>query len=376
MDKPEKNLSYYEHMEQRGINRRDFLKFATLAAATIGLEYSAAGKVVEALETKERVPVLWLHFQECTGCTESFIRSAHPLPATLLFDHISLDYSETLMAPSGFNAEKSRKDTMEKYKGKYLLVVEGAIPTKDGGVYCTIGGHSAIDILKETAEGAAAIITFGSCSSFGGVQAAYPNPTGSEPVHKIIKNKPIIKVPGCPPIGEVMTGVIVHFITFGAIPQLDNQGRPKEFYGKRVHDSCYRRPYFDAGLFAEEFDDNNAKKGYCLYKVGCRGPVTYNACGTMGWNEGVGFPIKSGNPCIGCSEDAFWDNGPFLERLTNIQQTGIESTADDIGKIVTGVTVGAVVTHGIVTNIAKRKEIKESLERANLNTQNIDESKK
>lgn len=372
MNKSDEKNTYYDHFRQAGVSRRDFLKFASLAAASLGLEYSAAGKVVEALETKERIPVIWEHFQECTGCSESFIRSSHPLAADLLFNHISLDYTDTLMAASGFNAEEAKQESMKKHHGKYILVVEGAIPMKDDGIYCTIAGRTALDILKESAEGAMAIITYGNCSSSGGVQSAHPNPTGSVPVRDIIKNKPIIQVPGCPPIAEVMTAVIVHFLTFDRLPQLDSQGRPKEFYGKRVHDSCYRRSYFDAGLFAESFDDANAKKGYCLYKLGCRGPVTYNSCGTMGWNGGVGFPIKSGNPCIGCSEAGFWDNGPFVERLTNINGGEIESTADRIGKIITGAAVGAAVLHGVASNIAKRKELKESLKRGIANEENIE----
>jgi hydrogenase small subunit len=150
-------------------------------------------------------------------------------------------------------------------------------------------------------------------------------------------------------------------------------GRPKQFYGKRVHDSCYRRPYFDAGLFAESFDSEEAKKGYCLYELGCRGPVTYNACGTTGWNNGVGFPIKSGYPCIGCSEDNFWDNGPFTERLTNVPGMGIEATADNIGKIVLGVTAAGVAGHALLTNIAKKKEMKKAHEMADENKKNIKE---
>ncbi len=372
MDKSEKKNTYYEQFKRAGISRRDFLKFASFAAASMGLEFSAVGQVVKALETKERIPVIWEHFQECTGCTESFIRSSHPLAADVILDKISLDYTDTLMAASGFKAEEAKQESMKKNYGKYILVVEGAIPTKDDGVYCTIAGRTAIDILKESAEGAMAIITYGNCSSTGGIQSAHPNPTGSVPVSDIIKNKPIIKVPGCPPIGEVMTAVIVHYLTFDRLPQLDSQGRPTEFYGKRVHDSCYRRPYFDAGLYVETFDDENAKKGYCLYKLGCRGPVTYNACGTVGWNGGVGFPIKSGNPCIGCSEAGFWDNGPFVERLTNVAGMGIENTADKIGKIITGVAVGAAVVHGVASNIAKRKELKEGLKRGILNEQKIE----
>ncbi|RUA08873.1 MAG: [Ni/Fe] hydrogenase small subunit [Flavobacteriia bacterium] len=367
-----KEDTYYESVIKKGYSRRDFMKFATMITAFMGYESSMVSQVVKALETKRRIPVIWEHFQECTGCSESFIRSDHPLLADLILDNISLDYTDTLMAAAGHNAEEAKQESMKENYGKYILVVEGAIPTKNKG-YCTVAGRSAIEILKESAAGAAAIITFGSCSAWGGVQAASPNPTGSVPVDAIIKDKPIVKVPGCPPISEVMTGVVVHYATFGTLPELDSMGRPKQFYGKRVHDSCYRRPNFDAGLFAESFDSEEAKKGYCLYELGCRGPVTYNACGTTGWNNGVSFPIKSGYPCIGCSEDNFWDNGPFTERLTNIPGMGIEATADNIGKIVLGVTAAGVAGHALLTNIAKKKEMKEAHKMAEENQDHIKE---
>lgn len=366
-----KSKTYYESIIDKGHSRRDFMKFATFMTAYMGLESSMIGQVVNAMESKKRIPVIWEHFQECTGCSESFIRSDHPIVADLILDNISLDYSDTLMAAAGHNAEAAKHKSMEENYGKYILIVEGAIPTKDDGVYCTIAGRTAVEILKESAAGAAAIINFGSCSSFGGVQAAHPNPTGSVPVGDIIKDKPIINVPGCPPIAEVMTGVVMHYATFGTIPALDSLGRPKQFYGKRVHDSCYRRPHFDAGQFAESFDSEEAKNGHCLYKLGCRGPVTYNACGTMEWNNGVSFPIKSGYPCIGCSEDNFWDNGPFVERLVNIPGMGIEATADKIGKIVVGAAVGGAAVHSVATNIAKRKEMKEAAQRGMQNEGNI-----
>ena len=163
------------------------------------------------------------------------------------------------------------------------------------------------------------------------MQAAKPNPTQATPVHKVITDKPIIKVPGCPPIAEVMTGVITYMLTFDRIPELDRQGRPKMFYSQRIHDKCYRRPHFDAGQFVEAFDDESARRGYCLYKVGCKGPTTYNACSTVQWNEGTSFPIKAGHGCIGCSEDGFWDKGSFYDRLTNIPQFGVEANADKVG---------------------------------------------
>ncbi|MBT8316468.1 MAG: hydrogenase small subunit [Lutibacter sp.] len=366
-----KMKTYYESIIEKGYSRRDFIKFTTYMTAFMGFEASMIGQVTKAMETKKRIPVIWVHFQECTGCSESFIRSDHPLVADLILDHISLDYTETLMAASGHNAEEAKQESMKENYGNYILVVEGAIPMKDDGVYCSIGGRTAIDILKESAAGAAAILTFGSCSSWGGVQAAHPNPTGSVPVDAIIKDKPIIRVPGCPPIAEVMTGVVMHYATFGRLPELDSLGRPKQFYGKRVHDTCYRRPNFDAGLYAESFDSQEAKDGYCLYKLGCRGPVSYNACGSMGWNNGVSFPIKSGYPCIGCSEPDFWDNSPFTERLMNIPGIGIESSADTIGKVTVGVAAGAAVVHALATNIAKKKELREAEECGEENERNI-----
>ncbi len=366
-----KKGSYYDHISEQGYSRRDFVKFATFMTAFMGLEHSAVGQVMKAMETKKRIPVIWEHFQECTGCSESFIRSDHPLVADVILDNISLDYTDTLMAAAGHNAEEAKQKSMKENYGNYILVVEGAIPTKDGGVYCTIAGRTAVEILKESAAGAAAILNFGSCSSFGGVQAAHPNPTGSVPVGDIIKDKPIINIPGCPPISEVMTGIVLYYVTFGTIPELDSFNRPKQFYGKRIHDSCYRRPYFDAGLFAETFDSEEAKEGHCLYKLGCRGPVTYNACSTTGWNNGVSFPIKSGYPCIGCSEPGFWDNGPFMERLTNVNGIGIEATADKIGKIVLGTAVAGVAVHAVATNLTKRKELKEANDCGEDNLNNI-----
>ncbi|WP_373552156.1 hydrogenase small subunit [Haliscomenobacter sp.] len=353
----QKRPTYFEEVMRKGYERRDFLKFCATMAAYMGLETSGVAQITDALMTKPRLPVIWLHFQECTCCSESFIRSSHPMVADILLDQISLDYTETLMAASGFQAEAAMQDTMKKYKGEYILCVEGSIPTAADGVYCCIGGKSALQILEETAANAKAIIAWGSCATHGCVQAAKPNPTKATPVRKIISGKPIINVPGCPPIGEVMAGVIVHVVTFGTIPELDSLGRPKAFYSKRVHDSCQRRPYYDAGMFVESFDDEAAKKGYCLYKVGCKGPSTYNACGVMKWNNGVSNPIISGHGCIGCSEENYWDNGRLYERASVFPGFGIESNADTVGKVALGATVAGIAAHAIMTNVRKKELI-------------------
>jgi hydrogenase small subunit len=106
-------------------------------------------------------------------------------------------------------------------------------------------------------------------------------------------------------------------LAFDRLPPLDRQGRPAMFYGQRLHDKCYRRPHFDAGQFVEKFDDEGARKGYCLYKVGCKGPTTYNACSTVEWNGGLSWPVKSGHGCLGCAEDNFWDKGSFRRRSSH-----------------------------------------------------------
>ena len=343
----------WEHAALLGHSRRDFLKFCSWLAAAAGLESSQVGQVVHALETKPRIPVVWFHFQECTCCSESFIRSSHPIVSDVILDKLSLDYTQTLQAAAGKQCEDALQQTMKKYKGEYLMLVEGSIPTGDDGVYCCINGRTALDICREAAEGAKAIVAWGSCASNGCIQAAKPNPTGATPVHKLITGKPIIKVPGCPPIGEVMAATVVHLLTFGTIPKLDRVGRPLAFYSRRVHDTCYRRPNYDAGLFVESWDDDNARKGYCLYKMGCRGPSTYNACAVTGWNGGTSFPIRSGHGCIGCPEENFWDNGPFYNRLTNFPGFGIEQTADKVGLAAAAVTAVGIGAHVALTAARK-----------------------
>ena len=345
MEKALARLTTYELLQAHGVDRRSFLKFCSMMAAAMGLEATAVGKVVEALEKKPRIPVIWLHGLECTCCSESFIRSSHPIAQDVVLNMISLDYDDTLQAAAGFQAEEIRQKIMKDYKGQYVLAVEGNAPTKDGGVYCTVGGRTFTDILLETARDAKAIIAWGSCASNGCVQAAHPNPTGAQPIHELIHDKPIIKVPGCPPIAEVMTGVLTYILTFDRLPDLDRIGRPKMFYGQRLHDKCYRRSFFDAGQFVESWDDDGARKGWCLYKMGCRGPSTYNSCATFKWNNGVSWPIGSGHGCIGCSEANFWDNGPFYKRLAGIPLGNVDSTPDQIGKTLAAATAVGVAAH-------------------------------
>jgi Ni,Fe-hydrogenase I small subunit len=234
-----------------------------------------------------------------------------------------------------FKQRPAREYAMKEAYGKYLLIVDGSIPVKDGGVYSTIAGRTNLDMLEEAAAGSAAIISVGTCAAFGGLPMAAPDPTGAVPVSAIVKDKPIMNIPGCPPIGLVMTSAIAHFLTFDRLPVMDELGRPLAFYGDTIHDRCYRRTFYDQGLFAKAFDDEGARKGWCLYELGCKGPTTHNACATMKWNDGTSFPIESGHPCLGCSEPDFWDAGGFYEALSvpqgNIGDTVLKAGAAAIG---------------------------------------------
>jgi hydrogenase small subunit len=304
-----------DSLAARGLSRRAFLKYCTALTSLMALSPGLAPRIAAALAQATRPSVIWLPFQECTGCTESLTRSDSPSLETLIFDLISLDYHETLMAAAGTAAELAREQAMQAHAGKYLLLVDGSVPTKDGGVYSTIGGRSNVDLLEEAAKGAAAVVAIGTCAAFGGLPKAGPNPTGAVPVSALVKDKPVVNVSGCPPIGAVITGVLAHYLTFGQLPELDPLGRPKAFYGETIHDRCYRRPFYDQGKFAKTFDDEGARSGWCLYELGCKGPVTYNSCATLKWNGGTSYPIQSGHGCLGCSEPDFWDKGDFYKAL-------------------------------------------------------------
>jgi len=327
-----------ESLTERGISRRAFLKYASYTASILALPPAAATAIAQGLAAARRQSVIWLSFQECTGCTESITRASSPSIEDMIFDFISLDYHHTLMNASGVAAEQARHAAMQENAGKYIVIVDGSVPLKDDGVYSTIAGISNLQMLQETVKDAFAVIAVGSCAAFGGIPGANPNPTGAVPISQIVTDKPLINISGCPPIPEAMTGTIAYLLSFGSIPELDHLGRPKAFFGETIHDRCYRRPFYERGMFAKSFDDTGARQGWCLYEVGCKGPVTYNACATLKWNGGVSFPVQSGHGCLGCAEPGFWDMGGFYKPLST--GTG-DATRWVAGAAITGAAIGA-----------------------------------
>ncbi len=338
VEKKSKAITFEAYLSQKGVSRRSFLKYCSVMASLLALPVSVIPVLSEKLRHATRPSVIWLSFQECTGCTESLTRSHTPGIEDLMFDYISLDYHHTLQAASGEAAEMARLDVMKKFYGQYLLIVDGSVPVAEGGVYSTIAGRTNLDILQECSAGAAAVMAIGSCAAYGGLPAAKPDPTGAKSVGQLmerglISKKMLINIPGCPPLPVAISGVLAHYLVFDRFPELDDQKRPVNFYANTVHERCPRYHFYQDEKFAESFDDEGARKGWCLYKLGCKGPVTHNACAVHKWNKGTSFPVEAGHPCLGCSEPDFWDKGSFYQSLDNLE-TSFQPLNETPGKAI------------------------------------------
>src|SRR3989304_4434596 len=306
----EVSKQFLEAFEFQGIRRRDFLKFCGATAALLGLPDIYIPKIAAAIESaSKRHPVVWLNFASDSGCTEALIKATYPNTAEIILDILSLDYNETIMAAAGKQAEEILEGSRKK--GGYILVVEGGVPTKKG--HGMIAGKEMLDILEDFSSPAIAILAVGSCATFGGVPAAKPNPS------QIIG------------VSEAL----------------------EMFNSQTIHERCERRAHFDAGRFVESFGSREEALGYCLYKMGCKGPMTYSACPTVQYNDRVSWCIKAGAPCIGCAEHDWPDKfAGFYERLPDVKIPGIagvETTADKIGAAAAVAAAAGIAAHAIAT---------------------------
>ena len=332
-----------------GISRRDFMKYCSIMASSMGLSTGLAPRIAEAIsDPARRPPVIWLHGQDCTGCTETLLRPSHPSLDNLILDIISLDYCETLNTGAGHQAEAFLQQSIKDNAGKFVLVIEGSIPTKDNGIYCKIAGKTFVSLVEETAAKAGAIIAIGSCAAWGGIPSAYPNPTGAVGAPQLLKGKTVVSIPGCPPNPYNFLSTVVHYITFGKLPALDGEGRPKFAYGRLIHENCERRPHFDAGRFADKFGDEGHRLGYCLYKLGCKGPVTHANCPEILFNDvgGGTWPVGTGHPCFGCTEQGVAFTIPLFTQAQLIQPTPSLYQTPITASHPSPVTVGGVAVAG------------------------------
>jgi hydrogenase small subunit len=351
----ESNNWFLDELERRGVSRREFMGFCGVMASALALPRTAGARILAEIKKTEKPVLVWLEFQDCAGNTESLLRASRPTVAEIVLDTLSIDYHETIMAAAGQRAEDALKKAVQEHKGKYIAVVEGSIPTGLDGAYCTIGGRSALEIAREVCGDALATIAMGTCATFGGLPAASPNPTGALGVSDAVPGvKNLINLSACPANVENLTALVVYYLTFKSLPPVDRYHRPLFAYGKAIHDNCERRAHYDAGQYVEAWGDDGHRTGYCLYKMGCKGPVTYQNCPNVGWNEKTNWPIGCGHPCIGCAEPDFWDKmTPFYRHLSGIPGFGVNSNIDRVGVWATVGVGAAFAAHGLVS-LAKR----------------------
>jgi hydrogenase small subunit len=304
-------------MARQGVSRRQFLKFCGAMTAVLALPARYTEHVAHALLSAPRPPLVWLEFQDCTGDTESFLRSGEPTVDDLLLDLLSVDYHETLMVPAGIMSERSLTDTMTNFSGQYLCVVEGSIPTAANGIHCMIRGRTALSIAQEVCNHALATIAVGTCAWDGGLAAAQPNPTGAVGVKDAVPNlSTLINLPGCPANAVNLAATITHFLTFNSWPETDRSGRPHFAYSEDIHDECERHDHYEARRFVQAWGDEGHQRGWCLFQMGCKGPETHHNCSSVKWNGGTCWPVQAGHGCVGCAESGFWDRmSPFYVPL-------------------------------------------------------------
>ncbi len=307
-----------EQQAKTGVSRRSFLKTVTGTAAGIGISQVFNPAIVAALEKALKThPVLWVQGQGCTGCSVSLLNSVDPSIADVLLKVISLQFHPTVMASEGETALENLYAIAEKYKGKFSLAVEGAIPMGADGKYCVVGElhHKEItmvDMIKDLGAKAGSVLAIGTCAAYGGIPAAEGNETGATGVMDFFKTygikTPTVNIPGCPPHPDWIVGSIAHLLTKG-VPELDDDGRPTVFFGENIHDNCPRLAEYDEGELSEKLSD---AKG-CRMDIGCKGPDTYADCYKRKWNSGMNWCIDN-SVCIGCVEPGFPDGtSPFYE---------------------------------------------------------------
>jgi hydrogenase small subunit len=296
------------------ISRRDFLKASAAITAALGLTASGLIKLQRVMAAEGSPAVVWLQGQGCTGCSVSLLNSiCYTTADDLLLNTIDLEYHPTVMAAAGELAVSAAESAYDN--GGYVLVVEGAIPTRKGGRYCYLWpGMTAFDGVKTFSQKAAFVLAVGTCAAYGGIPGGRPNPTGAKGVREIIGRGDVINIPGCPAHPDWIVGTIAYLLANGAAPALDSEGRPRDYYGYTVHSHCPNRQKFnEKSIFAEELSELA-----CLHNLGCNGPQTHADCSIRKWNSpaqdayGVNWCIGARNPCQGCTQPSFPDGmSPF-----------------------------------------------------------------
>jgi hydrogenase small subunit len=340
----------------RPVSRRAFLRFCAATTALLALPSTFTPRIAAAVSNAPRIPLVWLRGEGCGGNSEAFLRAANPGIAELLLDALSIEYLETIMAPAGAAAEAARSAAMARFPNGYLAVVEGAISNADGGVHHTVGGRAFRDVAREVCDGALATIAVGSCAFDGGLAGSSGGSTDATGVVQVVSNPRFVALPGCPVNVANLAATIVHFLTFQSLPAADSRGRPLFAYGSLLHNLCERRPHFEFGEFVLDWGDEGAQKGWCLYKMGCKGPQTFSNCPTVKYDEGTSWPVQAGHGCIGCHMPDFWDSmGPAYARLPGWLPFNPDVSADAAGMTLVGSMAALATAHGAASIVRARR---------------------
>jgi Ni,Fe-hydrogenase I small subunit len=361
------------------ISRRDFLKTASvLAVASVELS-----RLETALAGPGSPSVIWLQGQGCTGCSVSFLNSIYYATVdSLLLNTINLEYHPNVMASAGtlafnnaqeqkpsagemalfadqwltsgdniaFDLNKNKKVDLLDFallaKKGYILIVEGAIPTGDAGLFCTVGEIPLIQALPSFVNNAATVIALGTCASFGGLAAGAPNPTSAKSLTAALSylgiSKSVINIPGCPVHPDWLVGTLSYILVNGTAPSLDSNKRPIDYFGSTVHSKCPNLSSYSSFTSRDHDGHISENRGClrsgchsnsdsnipnprllggtgCLFGLNCKGRITYSDCPTRKWNSpaasqaGVNWCIGSKVPCHGCTEPTFPDGvSPFF----------------------------------------------------------------
>jgi len=377
----EEHGALYDLLAVRGVSRRDFVKYCSYIAGMLGLSEAAGPRIAAAVAKGAKLkPALWLNGGSCTGCTESMAQVDTPDVATIVLEILSLNYFETIMAAAGDWAEENIADTIKE--GRYLVIYEGSVMNGQDGNTLLVNGKKGTEILAEAAAEADAVMAVGACAVDGGWVAAHPNPAGATGVQAFLDQQkiatPVVNIPCCPMNPEWVVAMVVQWLLIAEddpavflektdLTQVTYHDRyfdadvtlnyPTYVVASSIHDNCPRRGHFENGEFVTEFGSPEEAMGYCLYKVGCKGPQTFTQCPVTRWNRSVSWCVHSGSPCIGCGGLSWVDNNaPFFKRLSSMQVGGDVGNVQPgtIGAIVGGVAVVGLVAHGLGMKAAGR----------------------
>jgi len=382
------------------LSRRQFLKYCSLAAGALGLSSATILKINEALADVQGTgpDVVYIAGQGCTGCATSLLNSAFFADiGTLALDTLDINFIDTIQAAPGvwlhdgtnFVEQTNSANAIQNLTpGTYVLLVEGSCPidvpptptSPDAvaGDYCRVGeiaGASVGDrfsrVLYNLASNAAAVLTIGTCSSFGGIPAArggstgamdtrtfltttdtiaYPNITAARG-GAALSTKPIVRVPGCPPHPDWIVGTVLQYLAAptALVGALNSDGAPREYYGEYICNAgpCVWR-YNNVNRNSQNSSNNSVFDGLdevdttfpspansrglghnkwkgadvgCLGILGCKGRKTKADCSGRKWNtnaketygQKMSWCVGSRAGCHGCTNPSFPDGvGKFF----------------------------------------------------------------